>query len=289
MRTIVEAADGRALEVVAAGPEDGAAVVSHHGTPTSAGVYRSDLEQAAERGMRLVTYSRPGYGDSDRHEGRSVADCAADVAAIADALGIDRFHTIGASGGGPHSLACAALLPDRVISGAAIASVAPVDAEGLDWTAGMGQDNIDEFAAVKAGPEELRSFLEPQVAALAEVTGGAIADALGDLVSEVDAGVLTGDYAEFMANKVRHGVEPGIWGWFDDDQAFFSDWGFGLAALSVPVTVWHGGQDRFVPITHGEWLAAHVGGATVQLRPEHGHLSLTLASFGEILDGLRAS
>jgi pimeloyl-ACP methyl ester carboxylesterase len=137
----------------------------------SAGVpFGPFVRAAAERGMRWVSYSRPGYGSSTRHEGRSVADCVGDVVAILDHLGADRFYTTGASGGGPHTLACAALLPDRVRGCAAIAAVAPHDAAGLAWTVGMGPENIEEFGAAEEGPDALERYLDAEAAGLREVT-----------------------------------------------------------------------------------------------------------------------
>jgi pimeloyl-ACP methyl ester carboxylesterase len=236
--------------------------------------------------LRLITYSRPGYGGSDRHPGRTVGDCAADVAAVADELGFERFHTIGASGGGPHALACGSLLGDRVITTTVIGSVAPVDAEGLDWTAGMGEENIEEFAAVRAGPGELTEFLEREAEAMAGATGEGIVAALGDLVSAVDKRALNGAYGDYVADEFERGLAPGVSGWFDDDLAFFAGWGFDPAAIDAPVSIWHGREDRFVPITHGEWLAEHLPGAHAHLLPNHGHLSLTVTSYGEILDAL---
>src|SRR5438270_1187283 len=154
----VRTPDGRELEVLLLGPEDGIPLFFHHGTPGAAGVFQSLVDAGAERGVRHVTYSRPGYGSSTRHPGRTLASCVEDVTAVADTLGYDRFHTIGTSGGAPHSIACAALLPERVISAAAIASPAPLGAPGLDWTAGMGPENVAEIAAVQGSDEELRSF-----------------------------------------------------------------------------------------------------------------------------------
>ena len=144
------AVDGRTLAVLEAGDESGHAVVAIHGTPASGVLWRGLVEDAEARGIRLLGYDRPGYGASDPHRGRTVADAAGDVAAIADALGIDRFAVEGGSGGGPHTLACAALLPDRVVAAASLAGVAPYPADGLDWLDGMGQDNLDEFAAILA-------------------------------------------------------------------------------------------------------------------------------------------
>jgi pimeloyl-ACP methyl ester carboxylesterase len=281
----VTAPDGRALEVALGGPAGGVPLFFHHGTPGAAAVFAPLVEQGAERNLRHIAYSRPGYGRSDRLPGRSVASCAADVAAIADALGYERFHSIGGSGGGPHSLACAALLEDRVISAGVIASVAPFDAEGLDWTADMGQENIDEFAAIQGGEEELRTYLEGMAAAMAGPTAEQIVAALGDTVSEVDRRALTGAYGDYLAREVEHALSGGVWGWVDDDIAFASDWGFDPASIRVPFSIWHGAHDRFVPIAHGQWLADHMTAST-HLRPDQGHLSLALAAYGEVLDDL---
>jgi pimeloyl-ACP methyl ester carboxylesterase len=240
-------------------------------------------------GLRLVSYSRPGYGGSSRQLGRAVADCAADTLAIIEQLGAGRFYTAGWSGGGPHALACAALLGDRVLACATIAGVGPFGTAGLDFLGGMGRENQEEFGAALAGPSRLQAYLERQAQVLAEVTGEQVAAALGDLVSPVDIGALTGDYAAYLATTFRQAVAGGIWGWFDDDLAFTRPWGFALEEVGVPVVVWQGGQDRMVPFAHGQWLATHLPGARPRLLPEEGHLSIAVASFGEILDDLLAS
>lgn len=286
MRGQARAGDGRRLDYVTAGEGTRGTVLVHHGTPVAGALYGPHVAEALARGLRMVAYTRPGYAGSDRHEGRSVADCAGDAAAVADELGVERFYVAGWSGGGPHALACAALLSDRVIAAASIAGVAPIDAEGLDWTAGMGQENLNEFAAAQAGPEALTAYLRREAAELAEVTGDDVAAALGDLLSEVDRAVLTGEYADHLAGAVGEGLAPGIDGWFDDDMAFMRGWGFELASIQVPVSVWQGVEDRFVPFSHGEWLAAQVPGARARLRAEEGHLSLTLGRYGDLLDDL---
>ncbi len=285
-RTIT-ARDGRALEVLTAGPAGGIPLVFHFGTPSAAAEYAPMVGAAVERDLWFVTYSRPGYGDSARRPDRTVAQCTEDVADITQALAIDRFVTAGWSGGGPHALACAALLPARVQACATIAGVAPYLAGGLDWLAGMGAENVEEFGAAVAGGADLRGHLEAQALALADVTGEQVADALGDLIPEVDRGALTGEFAEFMATDFRKAVGNGIWGWFDDDLAFVRDWGFDLGAIRLPVTVWQGSHDRMVPFAHGQWLAAHVPDARARLSDGHGHLSL-IASLEEILDDLLA-
>jgi pimeloyl-ACP methyl ester carboxylesterase len=279
--------DGHRLEVECSGPDSGEAVIFHTGTPSAGILFAPMIEAGEARGLRHVAYSRPGYAASDRRAGRTVADCAADITAIADQLGIDRFYTVGWSGGGPHALACAALLGDRVIAAATLASVAPRLAEGLDWMAGMGQENLDEFGAAESG--QLLTFLEQHAAGFLHVTPQQIHQAFGDLVSPVDVESLTGAFAQYLSDAVKLALARGIWGWFDDDVAFIRDWGFSLDGIERPVTIWQGGQDRMVPFDHGRWLADHVAGATAQLRPDQGHLSLTVGSYGRVLDELLAA
>ncbi len=280
---------GRTLEVAVAGPADGDLLIFHHGTPGSGEVFPPTAETAVAHGFRLAAYARPGYGKSSRHPGRTVADCAADAGALADHLGAARFFTMGASGGGPHALACAALLPGRVRACATIAGVGPYGMPDLDFLEGMAVENHDEFGAALSGEDALRTYLEKEDAAFSKVTGSELASALGDLVSDVDKAVLTGEYADFLATSFQRATRNGIWGWFDDDMAFTRSWGFEPSDLTVPVTVWQGAQDMMVPLAHGKWLASHVAGARAEFRPEHGHISLGLAHLGAILDGLRAA
>lgn len=277
---------GGALDVELAGPPDGAALLFHTGTPSAGTVPEALVALGARRGLRTVSYSRPGYGDSERRPGRSVGDCAADVAAVADALGIDGFVTVGWSGGGPHALACAARLPERTIAAATIAGVAPYDAEGLDWTAGMGAENVEEFEAAAAGEEELLAFVEEMGEGLVHVTAEGIATGLGDLVSAVDVAALDDELAGYLAAAMRRGVANGPWGWLDDDLAFTRDWGFDIAAIERPVTIWQGGEDRMVPAAHGAWLAAHVAGARARPLERDGHISILLACYDDLLDDL---
>ncbi|MDX6658076.1 MAG: hypothetical protein QOH62_2869 [Solirubrobacteraceae bacterium] len=286
--TSVTTSDGRVLEVSVSGSEDGIPLICHHGTPGAALAWEPFVAEARQRGMRHVEYSRPGYGASDRQEGRAVADCAADVTAILEALDAPRFYTYGWSGGGPHALACAALLGERVIKAASIASIAPWESEGLEWLVGMGQENLAEFGAALAGADALRMFLEGESAGLAQLSGGAIAAALGDLVCEADRRVLAGPFADQLVGLIKAGLAPGIWGWFDDDMAFVRDWGFDPGSIATPVTVWHGTDDRFVPVSHGEWLARGIPGSSAELHEGEGHLSIALADYGSILDDLCA-
>jgi pimeloyl-ACP methyl ester carboxylesterase len=282
-------ADGRALDVDVSGPEGGTPLVVHHGTPGERTQYPPFAEAAAARGLRYVSASRPGYGGSSRQPGRTVADCAADTAAVLDHLEARRCYTVGISGGGPHALACAALLPERVLACTTIAGAAPFDAEGLDFLAGMGRENHEEFGAALAGPAELEAYLEREAPTLARVTGEELAAALGDLVAPVDAAALTGEFAAFLAERLHRAVADGVWGWFDDDMALTRPWGFDLKGIGVPVVVWQGGQDRMVPFAHGQWLVAHLPSARARLLPGEGHLSIAVEKFGEVVDELLAS
>lgn len=283
---LITTPDGRRLEVQIAGPEQGAVLLFHHGTP-GAGLPSPELVAAAtERNLRYVSAARPGYAASTRRPGRAVVDVAEDAVAVLDHLGVERLYTLGWSGGGPHTMACAALLVGRVIAAATVGSVAPYDGPGLDFLAGMGRENIEEFGAALAGSAELTALLDGWAPELGALTGEQIADALGDLIPPVDREALTGDFAETLAADIRHSLEQGIWGWHDDDLAFTRPWGFDLASIRVPLTIWQGGQDRMVPFAHGAWLAARVPGVNAHLLPEHGHLSLAVSSIGQILDEL---
>jgi pimeloyl-ACP methyl ester carboxylesterase len=270
----VISADGRTLRVVQDGIEDGVAVLRHNGTPTSRVLGRDEVATARAHGVRLISYDRPGYGGSDRHEGRTVADCAADVSAIADALEVDRLAVWGISGGGPHALACAALLEDLVPAVATLASVAPFHTPGLDWLDGMGEDNHHEFGAVLESPAAGRRLMEVAHEAIGHGDPAAMREAMLSLLSDVDATALTGELAEDMAAMMRVGMEPGVDGWLDDDLAFVADWGFDPTAIRTPVLVMQGREDRFVPYAHGEWLAAHIPSAEPRLLDGDGHLSL---------------
>ena len=282
----VELDDGRSLEAVVQGAEDGTLLVFHHGSPSAGQPFDPFHRAAAERDIVLALPSRAGFGGSSRQEGRTVSSAAADAAALADHLGHDRFLTAGWSGGGPHALASAALLPDRVRAAATIAGVAPYDAEGLDWTAGMGEANQIEYPLAARDPDELLRWMAPHVEAMAKIQPGEIVAEMRSLISEVDAAQVTGEFGENLAASFRSAFRNGPWGWYDDDLAFVRSWGFELADIRVPVSIWQGRQDLMVPITHGEWLAAHIPGARAHLRPEDGHLSLGVGAFGEILDDL---
>jgi pimeloyl-ACP methyl ester carboxylesterase len=282
----IERPGGGSIEVLADSFESERLLVFHNGTPGAAVRYPHLIDAARAAGVRLVSYSRPGYGESSPRPGRSVADAAADVAALLDSLGAQTFLTIGWSGGGPHALACAALLPDRCRAACSLAGVAPYAAEGLDWMGGMGPENVEEFGAAIAGEAVLVPELERFREQLTSVKGAEVATSLGGLVSDVDKRSLTGEFAESVAASFRRGVSHGIAGWRDDDLAFVGDWGFDLSQINRPVAVWQGAEDRMVPFAHGQWLATHIPGARAHLYPKEGHLSLVVAAIDRIVADL---
>jgi pimeloyl-ACP methyl ester carboxylesterase len=242
--------------------------------------------------MYVVTYSRPGYGGSTPWpEDRDpvVADDVADTAAILDALGIHEFVTLGWSGGGPRALATAALLPGRCRGAASLAGVAPVGAGGMDqdaWERDMGPENVRDFRAALVGRETLRPIMEQEVTEMAAVTAEDVRAAFGQLLTPVDAAVLTGEFAEFIARDFRRSCEQGVAGILEDTMMVARPWGFDLAAIDVPVAVWQGRHDAMVPYGHGQWLAEHVPGARARLSEDEGHLTL-VRQLDRILADLR--
>ena len=266
--------DGRSLTLYEGGDAGGLAVIVHHGSPSSGLLYERWLDHAAANGIRLVGFDRSGYAGSTRHRGRSVSTAASDVEAIADVLSLERFATWGISGGGPHALACAALCGDRLTAAASVAGVAPWGAEGLDWLAGMGEGNVTEFGAVLEGEDALRPLLDRQRAAMLAAGPEELTGVLGSLLGDADRAVLFGGIAAWMDAAHRNGLRDSADGWLDDDLAFVAPWGFEPGAVTRPVLIVQGGDDRFVPRSHGEWLATNVPGADAWIDDADGHLTL---------------
>jgi pimeloyl-ACP methyl ester carboxylesterase len=272
MRTI-RTPDGRALAVEESGDPTGRPVLAHMGTPNSRLLYGPNVQDAAARGLRLISYDRPGYGGSSPQPGRTVADCAGDVRAICAELGINRLAMWGISGGGPHVLACAALLPDLVTAAASLASLAPYGADGLDYFAGMGQDNADDIRLTLTDEAAARVKADKDREELLATPPEDAAKAMESLLTPTDAGALRGDLAEYLSSSTQDGLAPGSEGWWEDN-CMVRPWGFDLAAITVPFLLLHGKQDMFVPFGHGEWLAAHIPGVEARLLDGDGHLTL---------------
>ena len=264
--------DGRTLAVAEWGDPNGLPLIAMHGTPGGRITYWEDPTIYARHGLRRLTYDRPGYGESTRHKGRSVVDAVDDVAAITAALGIDRFVVTGGSGGGPHCLATAALMPDRVIRCLAEVSVAPYPAEGLDWLAGMTQGNIDEFKAAMEGEATMRAIAERERKITLDRLAEGRADFFGDTyeLSEADMAQMR-KHLSLVADQMFNCLAPGADGWVDDMLAFVKPWGFDVTTIRVPVAVKFGRTDNLVPPAHGDWLAAHIPNAIVAAHEGAGH------------------
>jgi pimeloyl-ACP methyl ester carboxylesterase len=264
--------DGRTLRVHDNGAStDSFTIVWHNGSPHSGALIEPLLLAAADRGIRIVSYARPSYGGSTPVPERDVASAAADVAELADALGVDRFAVMGASGGGPHALACAALLPGRVSAAAVFASLAPFDAD------------IDFYAGMAGGGPSLRAAEQGRDAReLFEQT----ADFDPARFNARDYALLDGSWAALGAD-VGASEEWGSDGLVTDDLAFVIPWGFDVASITAPVLVVQGGDDRVIPRQHGEWLSRHLEAAELWLRPRDGHVSI-LDSVPLAMDWLRA-
>ena len=277
--------DGRTLHVYDEGDPNGNVLVEHHGTPGAGVTYPPDLELARERGLRIVTYDRAGYGGSSPNPGRSVADVVPDIEDVLNQFGIERYASLGASGGCPHSFACGAR-SERCIAAAAIASPTPYPAGDLDWLAGMGEQNIEEFGLALEGADAVTPYIEGEAAEFAKATPEQIKDVLVTLLPPVDAAVLTGDRAKFAKRMFDRAIAHGIAGWRDDDLAFVKPWGFELAEIRVPTLLWQGVQDKMVPAAHGRWLAERIPGVEAHISEDDGHLSIAVGRLGEIYDWL---
>lgn len=269
----VERSDGRRLHAYDTGG-DGFPVFWHHGSP-NIGAPPVPLFPVAERlGLRWVSYDRPGYGGSTRRPGRDVALAAADTGAVADALSIDRFAVMGHSGGGPHALACAALLPERVVAAVSIAGLAPYRAEGLDWFAGMVPSGVGSLSAAAEGLAAREKYEE------------SAPEFDPDDFTPADHAAFAGPWS-WLLDVVRPALRGGPAGLIDDDIANTAPWRFDLARVTVPVLLLHGTQDRMVPSSHSEWLARHIPTAKLWRRPDDGHISI-LHSSPAAMEWLRA-
>jgi pimeloyl-ACP methyl ester carboxylesterase len=289
--------DGRTIRYCLYGPADGTPVIANHGTPGTRLLAQPWIDVIERCGVRLLTLDRAGYGGSTRRRDRSVADVASDVALLADAEGWDRFAVEGGSGGGPHALACAALLPARVTRCAVYVGVAPYatagDGQGLahdHWFEGMSPGNIKEFTAAMRGEAAYRPLVEQLGAdAIASVERGEPAMVDGYDMPESDIAELRRRLATPSAGRLERAKASFLEshdGWIDDAFAFTRPWGFDIGSIRVPVSIWHGPDDVLVPRGHADWLIANVPAATAHELPG-GHM-LAPETYEEILRSLTA-
>jgi pimeloyl-ACP methyl ester carboxylesterase len=264
--------DGRILAVAEWGDPNGVPLVSLHGTPGGRIQYWTDATIYARHGLRRLTLDRPGYGESTRLPGRSVADVVPDVVTIADELGIGSFAVTGGSGGGPHALALAALLPDRILRCLADVSIAPYPSDGLDWLDGMNEGNVEEFSAAMAGEDAHRAVAERERATTLERLAENRADFFGDSYEMSEADRLQMQrHLGSLRHQLEEGLASGVDGWVDDALAFVKPWGFDVGEIKVPVLVTYGRTDNLVPSAHGDWLVSHIPGVIAEVT-DAGHL-----------------
>lgn len=283
--------DGRNLDYCVNGPEDGFPLVFNHGTPSS-GIPDPGLVNAcAKKGIKVITYSRAGYGGSTRNKGRQVVDGVADIKSLLDHLGVKKCLVGGWSGGGALTLACAARLSE-CLAAICFAGSAPYGAEGLDWLAGQGEDNIEEFNKMLEGEPQLREFCEAQRKEfLASELDGLMA-VLSTLLPPCDNATLLQNrdtMGQAMVDSFHEAVRLSPDGWIDDDMELLKPWGFELSEVRVPVLVFQGTEDKMVPFSHGKWLSEHLPQDKVKahLLEGHGHFSIFDGIDG-IIDELKA-
>jgi pimeloyl-ACP methyl ester carboxylesterase len=274
--------DGRFFEYFDNGIASSSAIVFHHGTPAHASLWGSWLEMAAARGVRALSYSRAGYGISDRNEGRSVASNNDDIRELLDSLGIREFVSIGWSGGGPHALSTTTMHGSK--GAITLAGVGAFGAADLDFLAGMGPENEEEFGEALKGEAAISAWMDANAVAFKDVTDVDIREALGGLIGDADKKALDGVIADEYATATRKGLAVSFDGWIDDDIAFIQPWGFELSEIKVPVRIWQGDQDLMVPHAHSYWLEKHIPTGELTFIPGHGHLSLIADYKVEILD-----
>jgi pimeloyl-ACP methyl ester carboxylesterase len=258
------------------GAPDGFPVVLMHGTPGSRQGPKPRGIVLYRMGIRLVAYDRPGYGDSDRFEGRDVADAARDVEAIADQLELERFAVLGRSGGGPHALACAAdeQLRSRVTRVAVMVSLAPSDAMELAWFDGMNSDNVRGFGAGSPDTEALIEEIRRRAARTAEDPRFLLRDLMTQMGPPDRRAINDAALRRILFDTYQDALRAEPYGWIDDVLALRRSWKFDLDTIDTrvtPVRIWHGAEDTFAPASHGQWLAARIPGAEIEVQPGAAH------------------
>jgi len=277
----IKVSDNRVLEIFDNAVKSDKAIIFHHGTPSDASAWQSWLDTAATMGIRALSYSRAGYGASDRNLGRTVISNNLDICQILDSQNISDFVSIGWSGGGPHALATTC--EDRNHGAISIAGVGAYGAADLNFLEGMGQENHDEFGAALAGEKKITEWLEKFGSGMRTVSADEIVQAFGGLIGKADTDVLQAGYADEMAATTRSALAISFNGWIDDDLAFVKEWGFNLSDITKPVFLWQGDDDFMVPHAHSYWLEKHIPSAVLRFIPGQGHISIGVKYQGEIL------
>ncbi len=277
--------DGRTLDLLDNHHKSDSAVLFHHGTPGNSTSWRDWIEELSGSQIRAIAASRPGYGQSDRCQGRKVVDVVDDLSQVLDQYEIKKFVSVGWSGGGPHALAMS--LDKRCAGVITLAGVGQYGQPDLDFLDGMGPENVEEFGVSLKGEGPLRDWMNANAVGMQHVSGEGLREAFGGLIGKADKEVLDGDFAEEMAAGMRRALSHGFDGWIDDDLAFVQEWGFDLGAINIPVLLWQGDDDFMVPHSHSRWLASKIPTAQLNFIPENGHISLIVKHRDKIVTQLQ--
>ncbi|MFF2852556.1 alpha/beta fold hydrolase [Streptomyces sp. NPDC058001] len=271
---LVPQPDGRLTEIITYGIGTKGTLLVHAGTPGGITPRKPFADVCDEFGLRYVMAARPGYGQSSPRPGRVMADIADDIAGVMDHLGVDTFISMGGSGGGGNVLGCAALLPERCEAAAALVSPAPIDAADLDYYAGMGPENVEEWRLAEQGRAAVEPWLKKTVAGWGEITAEDFVATYRGSLPPVDQELCTTEFGDIFMASLRKATSTGVEGWLEDDLALVTPWGFDLGSITTPVTIWTGKLDLLVSYEHSVWLARAIPGADLHVIAEHGHLSV---------------
>ena len=275
--------DGRAFDYVTNDSESQIGILFHHGTPGECTGWQKWFTNLTD--VKAVAASRPGYGLSDRKKGRTVATDIDDQSELLEFLGIKKFVSIGWSGGGPHAINMTR--NQSCVGAITLAGVGEWGNQDLDFLAGMGPENHEEFGAALSGAQEIEKWMQNNAEIFKNVKGSDLIESFGGLIGDADKRALTPDVAEADAASYRRALSMGYYGWMDDDLAFVQAFGFELSKIDKPVLVWQGDDDFMVPRAHSEWLSKHIFTAKLNFVAGHGHISLGESYRSEILNQAR--
>jgi pimeloyl-ACP methyl ester carboxylesterase len=278
--SILKLKDGRAFDYISNDAQSEVGILFHHGTPGECTGWQKWFSEIA--GIKAIAASRPGYGLSDRRRARTVASDIDDQSQLLKFLGIDKFVSIGWSGGGPHAINMTR--HPNCVGAITLAGVGEWGNADLDFLAGMGPENHEEFGAALKGEADIEKWMQKNYPGFANVRGCDLIESFGGLIGDADKRALTPEVAEVDAKSFRRALSKGYYGWLDDDLAFVQSFGFDLSQVAKPVLVWQGDDDFMVPRAHSEWLAKHIPTAKLNFVPGHGHISLGESYRSEIIE-----
>ena len=280
---ILKLSDSRALDYISNDVESQTGILFHHGTPGECTSWQTWFSEITD--VKGVAASRPGYGLSDRRKDRTIASDMDNQSELLEFLGIKKFVSIGWSGGGPHAINMTR--HPNCVGAITLAGVGEWGNSDLDFLAGMGPENHEEFGAALSGAQEIENWMQKNYETFKNVKGSDLIDSFGGLIGDADKRALTAEVAEVDAASYRRALSMGYYGWMDDDLAFVQSFGFKLSQIDKPVLVWQGDDDFMVPKAHSEWLAKHIPTAKLNFVPGHGHISLGESYRYEIVEQAR--